>query len=379
MSGVQARLGESDALLRQTETIHVSKQDVQVSCCGTCIFALTTRLTWYLSLWQEGYDVDLLDSQPRGLGSNSSSAPAMTILPVPTRPDLSHLPSSPSASIETIMTEPVSPLPTSSSSQFVTALPASALSDGQSSPRRVHVSRPASHHPRNAAQSYAARARAAEIAHEARNKEDRSAGKWWAFWTTTGGSGTGAIYSEMKPEGDDRVEEDAAEKEPRISFGPEPVVVSARNRRCCGFERRMWMWIGALVLACILIGVAVGVGVGVGLKIRHGDGEPEPDTAIRPPLLGGQTSATTPLSSIVREAESSAAAVESSVSAVESSVAAVEPTFSGVESTFSPFEPDPLPTSTEEPWAPTEVASPEVPTEAVAPEVPTQDEPAEGW
>ena len=370
-------MSERDALLRQTETIHVSKQDVQVSWCGTCMFALTTRLTGYFSCRQEGYDVDLLDSQPRGLGSNSPSAPAMTILPVPTRPDLSHLPSSPSASIETTITEPVSPLPTSSSSQFVTALPSSTLSDDQPSPRHVHLSRPASHHPRNAAQSYAARARAAEIAHEARNKQDRPTGKWWAFWTPSGGSGTCAVYSEMKPAGDQRAEEDEIEKDPRDSSGPEPVVGSARNRLCCGVERRMWMWIGALVLVCILVGVAVGVGVGVGLKDRHGDGEP--DTAIPPPLFGGQTSATTVSFSTVSEAESSSAAVESSVSAVESSVAAVEPTFSVVESTFSPFEPDPLPISTEEPWAPTEVASPEVPTEAASPEVPTQDEPAEGW
>lgn len=379
MSTEQARLSERDALLRQTETIHVSKQDVQVSWCGIRMSGLTARLTWYFSCGQEGYDVDLLDSQPRGLGSNIPSAPAMTILPVPARPDLSHLPSSPSASIETSMTEPVSPLPTSSSSQFVTALPSPALSDGQSSPRRVHLSRPASHHPRNAAQSYAARARAAEIAHEARNKEDRPAGKWWAFWKPTGGSGTGAVYSEMKPEGDHHVEEDDNEKERHDYSGPEPVVGSARNRLCCGVERRMWMWIGALVLACILIGVAVGVGVGVGLKNQDGDGEPEADTAIRPPLLGGQTSAMTPSFSTVTEAESSTAAVESSISAVESSVAAVEPTFSVVASTFSPFGPDPLPTSTEEPWAPTDVASPEAPTEAASPEVPTQDEPAEGW
>jgi hypothetical protein len=278
------------------------------------VFALTTRLTWCFSCWQEGYDVDLLDLQPRGLGSNSPSAPAMTILPVPARPDLSHLPSSPSASIETIMTEPVSPLPASSSLQFVTALPSPALSDGQSSPRRVHLSRPASNHPRNAAQSYAARARAAEIAHEARNKEDRPAGKWWAFWKPTGGSGTGAVYSEMKPEGDHHAEEDDNEKERHDYSEPEPVVGSARNRLCCGVERRMWMWIGALVLVCILIGVAVGVGVGVGLKNQDGDGEPEADTAVRPPLLGGQTSAMTPSFSTVTEAESSAAAIESSIS-----------------------------------------------------------------
>lgn len=369
-------MSERDALLRQTETIHVSKQDVQVSWFAAR-GSVRVRLTSYRPCSQEGYDVDLLDSQPRGLGSNSPSAPAMTILPVPTRPDLSHLPSSPSASIETTMTEPVSPLPTSSSSQFVTALSSSALSDGQSSPRHVHLSRPASSHPRNAAQSYAARARAAEIAHEARNKEDRPAGKWWAFWTPTVGSDTGAVYSEMKPEGDHRVEEDDNEKELHDSFEQEPVVLSARNRLCCGVERRMWMWIGALVLACIVIGVAVGVGVGVGLKNRRGDGEPEPDTAIRPPLSGGHTSAMTPSSSTVGEAGSSVAADGSSVSAVESSVAAVEPTFSAVESTFSPSAPDPFPTSPEDPWVPTDVASPEVPTEAASPEVPDQDEPAE--
>lgn len=277
------------------------------------------------------------------------------------------------------MTEPVSPLPTSSSSQFVAALPSSTPYDGQSSPRRVHLSRPASNHPRNAAQSYAARARAAEFAHETKNEEDRPAGKWWAFWTRSGGSGPDAGYSEMKPEGDDRVDEDGDEKERHDYSGPEPVVGLARNRVCCRVEHRMWLWIRALVLACILTGVAVGVGVGVGLKNRHGDGEPEPDAAIRPPVFGGQTSATTPLSSVFDEAESSVAAYESSVSAVDFSVSAVAPTFSAVESTFAPSEPDPFSTSTEDPWAPTDVASREMPTGAASPEGPDEGEFSEAW
>jgi hypothetical protein len=97
-------------------------------------------------------------------------------------------------------------------------------------------------------------------------------GKWWAFWKPTGGSGTGAVYSEMKPEGDHHAEEDAdsdchadeyTNEDERADPHPHAALDTATQAVPC-------------------------------LKNQDGDGEPEADTAVRPPLLGGQTSAMTP-------------------------------------------------------------------------------------
>lgn len=144
---------------------------------------------------------------------------------------------------------------------------------------------------RHAAQTYAARARAAEIAHEAKHKQERRTASWLPFWGRGRGDRVQAVYSQVNLEVDD-LGEDEVEKGQyarREEQGP-PVLASVL---CCGVERRVWVWIGVLVAACILLGVGVGVGVGLGFKNRH-TGEPETASAVRPTMVDHPSSSPMP-------------------------------------------------------------------------------------
>ncbi|GAA5866105.1 hypothetical protein JCM3774_000031 [Rhodotorula dairenensis] len=195
---------------------------------------------------------------------------------------------------------------------------------------------------------YAARARAAEFAREANLESERRVASWLPFWGRAGHHRASVVYSEVKPNVDDAAEDPEAKDEHARCGEEEP---ETTTRLCCGVERRVWMWIGALVLACIVLGV--GIGVGVGLKSRHAH-EPEPASAVRPTMVETPTSAAMPLPPPPRTDQPTVTDIQPSLSQSDLGVPTAptdQPTTAEVAETFSSFGPDGFTQPAEQPVA----------------------------
>lgn len=255
---------EEEALLQQTEGIGLTKQDVQVRNAFDPLKSLREVVLRHWQRLQEGYDTDLLDALPRG----GDSSALTTSIPADSTTSSAFGSTSPAASssLHLISSDTSHDPPVSDAVKLLPSEAAAALSPKRMPTKTVA---PVIASPRNAAQVYAARARAAEFAGDVKRKD-----------------GTGPQAPRRLDDGAGGDDKDDAE------IGTRWRKHSRRQFSLSQLERRVWIWLAIGVFACIAIGVGVGVGVGLGLKQGGSDdvepgGNDQQAAPVRPTMMGG--------------------------------------------------------------------------------------------